>query len=246
MRRLFLLALPLALAAADQAPRPYLAGAKVPDLVRILPPPPTTGDARNQDDRATFTDTRKLAGSPRWKMATSDVTDDRYTVYACAMGMKLDAAKAPALARVFARLGDGGMVGRAKARFAVRRPYLNQPGDICEAKTDHLANNGDYPSGHTSNGWLTALILAELLPDRATEILQRGREYGESRYLCGSHSRSAVEAGYMSGAVIASRLHASADFRADMDAARAELARLAKDTAPVAGCAANKQNDGPA
>lgn len=239
MRIALLLTLPLALIAADKAPTPYLAGAKVPDLTRILPPPPADGDARNQDDRTTFTATRALAGTPRWKLATSDVTDDRYTVYACAMGMTLDETSAPALARIFARLGGDDMVGHAKSTFAVRRPYLNQPGDICEAKTDHLAGNGDYPSGHTSNGWLTALILAELLPDRATEILRRGREYGESRYICGAHSRSAVEAGYMSGAVIVSQLHANADFRADMDAARAELARLAKGARPVEGCPAD-------
>ena len=131
------------------------------------------GDARNQDDRTTFTATRALAGTPRWKLATSDVTDGRYTVYACAMGMTLDDTSAPALARIFARLGGDNMVGHAKSTFAVRRPYLNQPGDICEAKTDHLAGNGDYPSGHTSNGWLTALILAELLPDRATVTLTK-------------------------------------------------------------------------
>jgi acid phosphatase (class A) len=129
------------------------------------------------------------------------------------------------------------MVGRAKDSLAVRRPYLDQPGEICEPKTAHLAGNGDYPSGHTSNGWSTALVLAELMPGRATEILRRGRQYGESRMICGSHSRSAVEAGYMAGAVIVSQLHASADFRHDMDRARAELASLARQPAKVAACA---------
>ena len=228
--------LPLALVAADRPPAPYLDDHATPDLVRILPPPPLPGDPRDRDDRATFVATRALAGSPRWRQATRDVTDDRYTVFACAMGMRLDAAKAPALARVFARMGDGGMVARAKEMLAVPRPYLNQPGEICEPKAAHLAGNGDYPSGHTSNGWSTALVLAELMPDRATEILRRGREYGESRFICGSHSRSAVEAGYLAGAVIVSQLHASAAFRDDMDRARAALAALARDPANTAAC----------
>lgn len=232
--------LPVALLAADRTEHRYLDGVAVPDLVRILPPPPAAGDPRNRDDRATFAETRALAGGARWRLATSDVTDDRYTVFACALGLRLDATRAPALARLFARMGDGGMVGRAKDALAVRRPWLDQPGAICEPKTAHLAGNGDYPSGHTSNGWATALILAELLPGRATEILARGRQYGESRYLCGAHSRSAVEAGYMAGAVMVSQLHARADFRRDMDAARTELARLAAggtDEAPA--CAAD-------
>jgi membrane-associated phospholipid phosphatase len=238
MRKLLFAALlPIALVAADRPPAPYLVDAAAPDLVRILPPPPSPGDPRNLDDRATFAASRALVASPRWRRATSDVTDDRYTVFACAMGMKLDAAKTPALARVFARMGDGGMVGRAKDTLAVRRPYLDQPGEICEPKTAHLAGNGDYPSGHTSNGWSTALVLAELMPGRATEILRRGRQYGESRMICGSHSRSAVEAGYMAGAVIVSQLHASADFRHDMDSARAELASLSRQPVKVAACA---------
>lgn len=226
MRRIVLGLMPLCLIAADQPPRAYLEGRAMPDLMRILPPPPTPGDPRATDDHATFGATRLIAGTGRWALATRDVTADRFSVFACAMGGRLDAKTAPAVARVFARMGDNGMVGRAKDGFATPRPYLDQPGAICEAKTAHLAANGDYPSGHTSNGWATALILAELMPARATEILRRGRRYGESRYICGAHSRSAVEAGFMAGAVLVSRLHAEASFRADIEQARRELSDM--------------------
>jgi membrane-associated phospholipid phosphatase len=224
MRRIiYALVLPLGLIAADRPPQPYLLGESMPDLMRILPPPPVRGDPRDADDRATFRATRRLAGSPRWQLATRDVTDDRFTVFACAIGQQLDEASALALARLLARIGDEGMVNRAKQGFAVKRPYLLQQGLICEPRTAHLAANGDYPSGHTANGWATALILAELFPGRAPEILRRGRRYGESRYICGAHSRSAIEAGFLAGAVLVSRLHASLAFRTDLDAARAEL-----------------------
>jgi acid phosphatase (class A) len=225
MRTILLGLIPLCLIAADRPVTPYLQGQAMPDLMEILPLPPEKDDPRGTDDRATFRNTRALVGTSRWRLAISDVTDDRFTVFACAIGRKLDASTAPALARVFARMGDNGMVGHAKDGFATRRPYLDQAGAVCEPKTAHLAGNGDYPSGHTSNGWATALILAELMPDRATEILRRGRVYGESRYVCGSHSRSAVEAGFIAGSVLVSRLHASAAFRADMDIARSELVR---------------------
>jgi acid phosphatase (class A) len=223
----------LLLVAADQPVAGYLEGKLVPDLMRVLPAPPEPGSARAQDDRATFASTRILQGSDRWTLATRDVTDDRFTAFSCSLGMKLDARSAPKLAALFTRMSDGGMVGRAKTGFAVKRPYLDQPGDICEVKTEHLASNGDYPSGHTSTGWSTALVLAELVPHRATEILRRGRTYGESRFVCGSHSRSAVEAGFLAGASLVARWHAERMFRADMDAARAELAAL-RGKAPAA------------
>ncbi len=233
MKPAYALLTTFALIAAADAPNAYLAGRAMPDLMQILPAPPKPGSPVDVDDRATFRQTRALLGTPRGLVATRDVTDDRYTVFACAIGHKLDPQSSPALARIFARMADQNMVGHAKDGFAVRRPYLNDDLPICEPKTAHLAANGDYPSGHTTSGWSAALILAELIPDRATQILRRGRQYGESRYICGSHSRSAVEAGYMAGSVLVATLHTSSEFRRDMDEARMELARAA-GTAPDA------------
>ncbi len=232
MRTLALITV-LALATGATASTDYLLDRPMPDLMQVLPAPPKPGSPQDRDDRATFRETRALLGTPRGAMATRDVTDDRFTVFACAIGHKLDATSSPALTRIFAQMSDRNMVGRAKDGFAVRRPYLKDDLPICEPKTAHLAGNGDYPSGHTTSGWSAALILAELMPDRATQILRRGRQYGESRYICGSHSRSAVEAGYMAGSVLVTMLHSSAAFRRDMDLARTELAR-AKGAVPDA------------
>lgn len=217
------------------APTRYLQVDDMPDIVRVLPPAPEPGSPQAVADRAMFAATRRLEGTPRWTLATRDVTGNRFETFACALGARLDAASAPALARVFARMGDPGMVTRAKSSFAVRRPYLSTDAPICEPKSSHLAANGDYPSGHASSGWSTALVLAELVPARATEILRRGRVFGQSRYICGSHSLSAVEAGYMAGAVVVARLHAVAAFRRDMEAARVELGGLLA-SAPAATC----------
>ncbi|GGE94534.1 acid phosphatase [Sphingomonas prati] len=223
-------------AAAPVAQPAYLAGARVPDLVRILPAPPAKGSPQAVDDAATFRATRPLLGTERGRIATSDVTANRLVVFSCAAGLRLDDPGLPALARVMARDGDQNMVGRAKDTLAVRRPYLDNDAPIGEPKTAHLAANGDYPSGHTTASWSTALILAELMPDRATAILRRGRQYGESRYICGSHNRSAVEAGYLAGAVQVAALHSVAAFRNDMDAARRQIeARRKSTSAPDPG-----------
>jgi acid phosphatase (class A) len=79
---------------------------------------------------------------------------------------------------------------------------------------------------------MEALILAELAPDRAADILARGRAFGESRLICGSHSLSAVEAGWMAGAAATAALHAQPAFRQDLEAARAELLK-ARAAAPA-------------
>ena len=149
------------LVAAVEASRPYLDAVPLPDMMRILPPPPAPGSPRNVADRAIFRATRAVQGSERWAVATRDVTDDSFTTFACASGMLLDAKVAPATARVFARIGSGVLIDPVKQGYATRRPYLDDDRPICEPKTAHLAGNGDYPSGHTTNGWSTALLLAE-------------------------------------------------------------------------------------
>ena len=207
----------------------YLSAAETPDGLALLPPPPGPVSPRRVADRAVFAQTRHLKGSPRWRLATQDVESDAFTHFACALGMQLTAQSAPLTARLLDKASTAGVVDPVKAYFRVPRPYLGQRAPICQARTRHLAENGDYPSGHAAGGWMEALLLAELVPDRATEILARGRAFGESRAVCGAHSASAVEAGWLAGAATTAALHGSAEFRADLDAARAELVRIRAD-----------------
>lgn len=220
-------ALSLVLAAMQTADTgPYLAEDRYPDGMTVLPPPPAAGSAAAALDMAVFRETRKLEGSVRWRIAADDVTNDPLARNRCALQMVLDARRAPALARLLNRAGTGPTVAKVKAAYQIPRPYLREAGPICEAKTAHLAANGDYPSGHTANGWLEAQILAQAVPDRASAILARGRAYGESRAICGSHSKSAVEAGYLAGAAVFAVLQTSPAYRRDLEAARKEVARL--------------------
>jgi membrane-associated phospholipid phosphatase len=115
-------------------------------------------------------------------------------------------------------------VNAAKPVWRRKRPFLIDHGPICQPR-EQVADSYDYPSGHTSWGTSVALVLAELMPDRATEILARGRAYGDSRYICGAHNISAVEAGRFAAASIVARLHGDPAFRRDLEAARMELAR---------------------
>ncbi len=217
---------------AGRPGRGYLTPETAPDGLRILPPPPQADGAIAGSDRQIFAETRKLEGSPRWAVATDDVHNDPLERFACALGASLTPESAPALSRLLDRAGTSLLVNPVKQYYRVPRPYIGNDEPICEARTDHLAGNGDYPSGHTANGWMEALILAELAPDRATELLARGRAFGESRLVCGAHSLSAVQAGWMSGAAATAVLHGSPEFRADLEAARAELESL-RQTAPL-------------
>jgi acid phosphatase (class A) len=234
-------------AVAQTPPAPlkgYLSQAARPKTERILPPPPAAGSGREADDEAVFTRTRALVGGPRWSLATADADmGGRAGMFACAIGVKLDAANAPALQRMFGRsVRDAvAIVDAPKDLFARPRPFVRAGGDapICVAKTAALAKTASYPSGHSTLSWTWGLILAELAPDRATEIMARAREIGDSRVICGVHYVSDVEEGRVNGSVLVAALHANPEFEADLAKARAEVAaaRAAPHAAP-ADCAA--------
>jgi acid phosphatase (class A) len=178
-----------------------------------------------------------LKGDPRWSLATSDADlSPRAGMFACAIGLTLDQTNAPTLQRLLSRVGiDGrGVVDPPKDSFNRPRPYVGVAGDppICVEKTDSLAKSASYPSGHATISWTWGLILAELAPDRSTEILMRARAIGESRVVCGVHYVSDVEAGRTNGAALVAALHSSPEFRADMEKARAEVA-AARETPHV-------------
>ncbi|MEI9965075.1 MAG: phosphatase PAP2 family protein [Caulobacteraceae bacterium] len=220
----------------------YLAKGAAPDSISILPPPPAAGSVAEQQDIAAFTATRSLEGTPRWALATTDAEQSpeaAFVDFGCALGVVLDDGSAPTLSNLFARIQKDAraVVDPPKDHYARKRPYLLASGDICVDKTDALAKSGSYPSGHTTLSWAWGLILTELAPDRSTEILLRARAYGESRVVCGVHYPSDIEAGRTNGAGLVAALEGSAEFRADLEKARAELdaARKAGGPKPDAG-----------
>jgi hypothetical protein len=51
----------------------------------------------------------------------------------------------------------------------------------------NLIDSPSYPSGHMTYGYMGAILLAALVPDRYQEMIVRGAEYGNDRILMGAH-----------------------------------------------------------
>jgi acid phosphatase (class A) len=226
-------------AAPSAHPSGYLDHAHLPDAARFLQPPPGLGADAAQGDLYAYHHTRALDGSERWKLAQHDDDYDVGVVMAdfdCALGARLTPAEAPRLAALLHKVqrDTSGVVGPAKRVYRRDRPIAGNDAPFC---MDRKAYKGSYsyPSGHATMGMAFTLILAELAPDRANEIMARGRAHAESRVVCGAHWPTDIEAGRIAGAATVAALHADPAFRADLDAARAEMARLrARPEAPDA------------
>ena len=107
------------------------------------------------------------------------------------------------------------------------RPFAFYHEATCRADEEgKLSTNGSYPSGHTTIGWATALVLAEINSERQGQILQRGYEMGQSRVICGYHWQSDVTAARVVASAIVARLHAEPTFVTQLQKAKDEFNRL--------------------
>ena len=227
---------------AESAARPakltgYLAANPI-DGVALLGPPPAVDSPRGLADRASYLETRKLEGSPRWAQAISD--NDLWSggvlkSYGCAAGMTISPAATPALYRLMQRVElDGRTVSNPPKVFYNRtRPVIGSDLAVCLPRESWMQTNASYPSGHSLVGWAWALVLAELVPGRTDPVLATGRRIGDSRVVCGVHYQSDIEAGRTLASALVARLHSDAVFQADLAKARKEITK-----APALRCAA--------
>lgn len=228
-----------------QLPPGYLPRDALPDSLALLPPPPAPGSAAMQRDEEARTAAITLRGTPRYATATSDAVIGFPQIpqdFSCAMGFEITKEATPKLYGLMARMMiDVGLsTYGAKNRYQRTRPFVVHNAPTCYPKDEPtLRNDGSYPSGHTALGWGWALVLTEVNPDRANALLQRGRDFGESRLICDAHWQSDIDAGRVIAAATVARLHADPAFRADLEAAEAEVAaERSRATPPAARCAA--------
>lgn len=208
------------------------------DTTSLIGPPPAPGSVEADADRAIFRATRAMKGTPRWDMAVADF-NERAIVgnMSCAIGVQINLATMPATTKLILHMAPD--ITRAvygpKQSYGRPRPYMIDPGETCGALPT-TEDNWDYPSGHAAWGWATGLVFAEMLPGRSVAILKRARAVGTGRAICGVHNASSADAGQLIGAAVVAAEHGSPEFRADLEAAKAELAAaVAAGPAPT-GC----------
>jgi acid phosphatase (class A) len=209
----------------------YLPADQMPDSAALLPAPPAPGSAAQADDDAAFHELTKFKDTARGALAIQDADlsfPHAAQVFACALGVPVSEQQTPHLYMLLRRtLTDAGLATyTAKNKYQRTRPFVAFKEQSCTPADDpFLAKDGSYPSGHTSIGWAWALVLAEIAPDRADLILQRGRAFGQSRAICGAHWKSDVDAGRVIGAAAVAKLHSNPVFTAQMQLARSEIAQ---------------------
>lgn len=207
----------------------------MPNSLELLPGPPDAASIAFLYDKARYDWGKSLRNTERGEQAFLDARvegQDLPNAYSEAFGIAINPENTPEIYRLIVGMREdaGDLATReAKQYYNRPRPYAFFGEDTCNPEQQaELSTNGSYPSGHSSLGWATALVLAELNPDRQDEILERGFQMGESRVICGYHFQSDVDAGRITGAGCVARLHADPHFTKQLEKAKQEFAKLKK------------------
>lgn len=191
-------------------------------------------------------------GTDRWWLAISHAElrpPEAAQHFDCALGTRLAAKPRPALDRLMGRLlADSEALTRAAAarrgsspRPAARNPEL-QP---CQRTTPAMRDSPSWPSGGAVAGAVYGEAFAALAPDRGEAVRRIGREIGLSRMICRMNDPEDVSSGEAGGRVLFDLIAASDEFRADLEAARIEVAAARAEGLTNPACAAERRALGP-
>lgn len=223
----------------------YLNPADLPLRLALLGAPPKPDSAALARDEEARRAALALRGTAREALAATDAElsfPGPANTFSCAMGTQISEKTTPHLYTLMQRtLTDaGGSTYAGKNAYNRTRPFVVHDEGTCRKDMEPLLRtDGSWPSGHSAAGWAWGLILAEVNPARATELMTRGLAYGQSRVICNAHWQSDVDAGRIMGAATVASLHSNPAFLKDLAAAKEEIQAAQKaGNKPTENCAA--------
>lgn len=204
---------------------PYFTVNQLADATDYLPPPPDTTSVQFAYDVSQYYWGKSIRNTERGLQAIYD-SQGVYTVicenFSEAFGMTISPEETPAMYKVVANSlkTTSNATSKCKNYYRRIRPFqmFNEESII----TGETLSETSFPSTHSAKGWMLALLLGEINPNKQVALLNKGYEYGQSRVIVGAHWQTDVDAGRMVGSATLSRLHSDSTFMADLESAKAE------------------------
>ncbi len=217
--------------AQNSDPRAHIETKDCPDGAIYLPAPPTLDDSRFINDWNQYRWGMKERGNKeRLDLALVDGSRDCQLLmkrFAPAMGFTITPDNAPKTFKLMNTLRYDATAAceKAKASFARKRPY-QQFGEHTPCPEWENDRPNSYPSAHTAQGWLYAMVFTYLDPENQDEFLKIGYDYGVSRIILGYHYQSDTDAGRLAASATFARLLAVPGFFEELEEAKVEYQAL--------------------
>jgi acid phosphatase (class A) len=203
----------------------YLKAGK-PDASIMLAPPPSAGSSEQAADLEEVRAVYQAAGTADKAAADSE---KEFTVFnfAGAAGASFQSNSLPKTSVFFEKVQHDAetVTDLGKNYFKRPRPYTVDP---------HLANGKleksfSYPSGHSTESMVLALVLAVLLPDKRDAILAHARQMGWHRVQIARHFATDIYAGRVLAQAIVKQFQKDDRFKKEFNEVKAEISAAIKN-----------------
>ena len=243
MKKFFLLAAASLLAVVDvnaqlEAAKPYKELSQLPNLLQIMPAPPSFESAEFANDVVRYGWGKQQRLDPeRLDMAVADAEwFDHTKVYLRwkdAFGLEINPTETPEIWKLLeASLATTDPMNHETKDFYLRqRPFERFGDDMPTDEEEKVRGRGSYLSGHCMCGWVISLVLAQVAPERANQLFICGLEYGDSRVIVGAHWQSDIDASFTAGSIGFCALQGCEEFVAQMKKAQQEYKEKTSQTA---------------
>lgn len=220
----------------------YLDDAQLHAATTVLVAPSAMGSAEDIADRLVTLRAYTTADSGQAALARQEEHFDAFS-FAAVLGPGFDPQRLPRTAALFAEVHKE--VGKAKNE-AKRHWQRERPCPVNSCQWDAETEDPDwkrrdfgYPSGHATRATVFALLLGQMVPQRAEALAAYAREVGWRRVVRGVHTPQDIQAGRVLGQALARALLASPTLQQDMAAAAREMAAAGLDRAATAKVASS-------
>lgn len=232
-----LLAVLTDVAAQRTYPDPFLSATDRPDALDWLPEPPALTSGAFANDFYYYQWGRDQRVDGIGEQALSDESAPLEEVFSEALGLTLSPEGTPEILLLVERaVSDVQAVNTgAKNHYQRVRPFATFKEPSLKPWTDEEeAATFSYPSGHSARGYVYAMALCAIAPDRTGTLMARARQYAINRVICGHHWKSDIDASLLLSAGVFATVVGNADFQQQLVKARQEYLRLTADVDAVA------------
>jgi acid phosphatase (class A) len=213
-------------AAPAKAPKtPVFIAPEMVQAVVLISPPPAIDSKKMSKDLAEIYALHRSSSPQEIEKANWDNQHEDIFAIGMVLGDKFTKESLPATTALWADMNNdqGIVVSAAKKFFQHPRPYDLDSNikSICGSKPGGPKNS--YPSGHGTVGYLSALVLTMMVPEKAELIRTRADEYAHNRVICGDHYASDLPASKEAADLIMGNMLGNARFQQEFAAAKAEV-----------------------
>jgi acid phosphatase (class A) len=209
-------------AISHSAHKLYFVDPAVLDLALLLPPPPARDSEITKNELSVLHAIQQLRTSQQVVRAQADDQEQDIFLFKTIFGQTFNATNLPLTAALSNHIYNDEDAASKPLKSGFSRPRPFQVDDTLHPVCTLSQKPNSYPSGHTLGGYLFALTLVQMVPEKKEEILQRADEYAHNRMVCGVHYASDLEASQKIAYATFGYMLADPGFQKELAAARRE------------------------